>query len=156
MILTLAAIERWSRRLFLCLVHRDTPVHLCPSMLPIIQMSLCHISDALMATKQNNGVIAITRCANRQAGRFCCLFLILFGVLGKISGVFLASELCSYTVYTDAVPHTGISSTESSAWWRYNVPLCFCRCLWCESIRLHEVHSPGSIRSSGRVLLRHW
>ncbi|KII94554.1 hypothetical protein PLICRDRAFT_96626 [Plicaturopsis crispa FD-325 SS-3] len=39
---------------------------------------------------QNNGVIAITRCANRQAGRWCCAFLILFGVLGKISGVFLA------------------------------------------------------------------
>ncbi|KAJ3488512.1 hypothetical protein NLI96_g2792 [Meripilus lineatus] len=39
---------------------------------------------------QNNGVIAITRCANRTAGRFCCGFLILFGVLGKISGVFLA------------------------------------------------------------------
>nr|AOC89075.1 purine transporter PhU [Phanerodontia chrysosporium] len=39
---------------------------------------------------QNNGVIAITRCANRTAGRFCCMFLILFGVLGKISGVFLA------------------------------------------------------------------
>ncbi|KZP18862.1 xanthine/uracil permease [Athelia psychrophila] len=39
---------------------------------------------------QNNGVIAITRCANRAAGRWCCVFLILFGVLGKISGVFLA------------------------------------------------------------------
>ncbi|KAH8118876.1 xanthine/uracil permease [Phellopilus nigrolimitatus] len=39
---------------------------------------------------QNNGVIAITRCANRTAGKFCCFFLILFGVLGKISGVFLA------------------------------------------------------------------
>ncbi|KAF8916893.1 Xanthine/uracil permease [Mucidula mucida] len=39
---------------------------------------------------QNNGVIAITRCANRAAGRWCCCFLILFGVLGKISGVFLA------------------------------------------------------------------
>jgi xanthine/uracil permease len=39
---------------------------------------------------QNNGVIAITRCANRGAGRWCCLFLILFGVLGKIAGVFLA------------------------------------------------------------------
>ena len=33
---------------------------------------------------QNNGVIAITRCANRGAGRWCCAFLILFGVLGKI------------------------------------------------------------------------
>jgi xanthine/uracil permease len=39
---------------------------------------------------QNNGVIAITRCANRTAGRWCCVFLILFGILGKISGVFLA------------------------------------------------------------------
>ncbi|PPQ75313.1 hypothetical protein CVT26_015292 [Gymnopilus dilepis] len=39
---------------------------------------------------QNNGVIALTRCANRGAGRWCCFFLILFGVLGKISGVFLA------------------------------------------------------------------
>jgi len=35
-------------------------------------------------------VIIITRCANRTAGRFCCAFLILFGVIGKISGVFLA------------------------------------------------------------------
>ncbi|KAG6820924.1 hypothetical protein H0H93_009698 [Arthromyces matolae] len=39
---------------------------------------------------QNNGVIAITRCANRGAGRWCCFFLILFGILGKISGVFLS------------------------------------------------------------------
>ncbi|KDQ12408.1 hypothetical protein BOTBODRAFT_415204 [Botryobasidium botryosum FD-172 SS1] len=39
---------------------------------------------------QNNGVIAITRCANRTAGRICCGFIILFGILGKISGVFLA------------------------------------------------------------------
>lgn len=46
----------------------------------------------IIPVHQNNGVIAITRCANRQAGRFCCVFLILFGVLGKISGVFLASK----------------------------------------------------------------
>ncbi|KAF8345661.1 xanthine/uracil permease [Amanita rubescens] len=39
---------------------------------------------------QNNGVIAITRCANRAAGRWCCFFLILFGILGKLSGIFLA------------------------------------------------------------------
>jgi len=39
---------------------------------------------------QNNGVIVITRCANRTAGRFCCAFLILFGIIGKVSGVFLA------------------------------------------------------------------
>jgi xanthine/uracil permease len=39
---------------------------------------------------QNNGVIALTRCANRKAGFVCASFLILFGVLGKISGVFLS------------------------------------------------------------------
>ncbi|KAJ7681359.1 permease family-domain-containing protein [Mycena rosella] len=39
---------------------------------------------------QNNVVIAITRCANRAAGRWCCAFLILFGILGKISGALLA------------------------------------------------------------------
>ncbi|KAF7337328.1 Xanthine/uracil permease [Mycena sanguinolenta] len=39
---------------------------------------------------QNNGVISVTRCANRTAGRWCCAFLILFGVLGKISGAFLS------------------------------------------------------------------
>ncbi|BGP52148.1 hypothetical protein JCM10450v2_008119 [Rhodotorula kratochvilovae] len=39
---------------------------------------------------QNNGVISVTRCANRFAGYFCAAFLILFGILAKISGVFLA------------------------------------------------------------------
>jgi xanthine/uracil permease len=39
---------------------------------------------------QNNGVIALTRCANRRAGVVCAIFLIIFGVLGKISGVFLS------------------------------------------------------------------
>ncbi|KAG1758209.1 xanthine uracil permease [Suillus occidentalis] len=39
---------------------------------------------------QNNGVISVTRCANRTAGRWCCVFLIIFGSLGKISGFFLA------------------------------------------------------------------
>ena len=37
-------------------------------------------------------MIAITRCANRGAGRWCCFFLIVFGILGKVSGVFLASR----------------------------------------------------------------
>lgn len=35
-------------------------------------------------------VISITRCANRFAGYCCAGFLILFGILAKISGVFLA------------------------------------------------------------------
>ncbi|KAK9899328.1 Xanthine/uracil permease [Cystobasidium minutum MCA 4210] len=39
---------------------------------------------------QNNGVISITRCANRTAGYFCAALMVLYGVLAKISGVFLA------------------------------------------------------------------
>ena len=39
---------------------------------------------------QNNGVVSITRVANRRAGYWCCFFLILFGILGKISGAILA------------------------------------------------------------------
>lgn len=39
---------------------------------------------------QNNGVISITRVANRRAGYWCCFWLILFGILGKISGAILA------------------------------------------------------------------
>ncbi|KPV72973.1 uncharacterized protein RHOBADRAFT_17422 [Rhodotorula graminis WP1] len=39
---------------------------------------------------QNNGVISVTRCGNRFAGYVCACFLILFGILAKISGVFLA------------------------------------------------------------------
>ncbi|TIB97497.1 putative purine permease [Wallemia mellicola] len=39
---------------------------------------------------QNNGIIALTRVANRSAGMVCACYLILFGILGKISGVFLS------------------------------------------------------------------
>ncbi|CAA7259443.1 unnamed protein product [Cyclocybe aegerita] len=53
-------------------------------------MSALFTVTPLSTFAQNNGVIAITRCANRGAGRWCCFFLILFGVLGKLSGVFLA------------------------------------------------------------------
>ncbi|ETS63327.1 hypothetical protein PaG_01607 [Moesziomyces aphidis] len=35
---------------------------------------------------QNNGVIAITKCANIQAGRWCSFWLVLFGVIGKLAG----------------------------------------------------------------------
>ncbi|GJQ08214.1 hypothetical protein GpartN1_g5.t1 [Galdieria partita] len=39
---------------------------------------------------QNNGVIAMTRCANIWAGYWCCFFLILFGIFSKISALFVA------------------------------------------------------------------
>lgn len=39
---------------------------------------------------QNNGVIAMTRTANRSAGLWASAWLILFGVIGKLGGVFVA------------------------------------------------------------------
>ncbi|EPQ32156.1 uncharacterized protein PFL1_00353 [Pseudozyma flocculosa PF-1] len=38
---------------------------------------------------QNNGVIAITRCANVRAGRWTSFWLILFGIIGKLAGCVL-------------------------------------------------------------------
>jgi uric acid-xanthine permease len=39
---------------------------------------------------QNNGVIALTRCANRKAGYCCCLFLIIMGVFAKFAAALVA------------------------------------------------------------------
>jgi xanthine/uracil permease len=39
---------------------------------------------------QNNGVIALTRCANRKAGYFCCFFLIIMGVFSKFAAALVA------------------------------------------------------------------
>jgi NCS2 family nucleobase:cation symporter-2 len=39
---------------------------------------------------QNNGVISLTRCANRKAGYCCCLFLFLMGLFSKFAAVFVA------------------------------------------------------------------
>lgn len=39
---------------------------------------------------QNNGVISLTRCANRSAGYYCCGFIVTYGILAKISGAFLS------------------------------------------------------------------
>lgn len=43
---------------------------------------------------QNNGVISITKCASRSAGIACGIWLILFGVLGKIAGVITSIPDC--------------------------------------------------------------
>ncbi|KAJ5612778.1 hypothetical protein N7510_005972 [Penicillium lagena] len=39
---------------------------------------------------QNNGVIALTRCANRKAGYCCCLFLIIAGIFSKFAAAITA------------------------------------------------------------------
>ncbi|OJJ50727.1 hypothetical protein ASPZODRAFT_54641 [Penicilliopsis zonata CBS 506.65] len=39
---------------------------------------------------QNNGVIALTRCANRKAGYCCCFFLIVAGIFSKFAAAIVA------------------------------------------------------------------
>ncbi|CCX30281.1 Similar to Purine permease; acc. no. P48777 [Pyronema omphalodes CBS 100304] len=39
---------------------------------------------------QNNGVISLTRCANRKAGFACCFFLILMGIFSKFAAALVS------------------------------------------------------------------
>ncbi|KAK1254719.1 hypothetical protein MKX08_008714 [Trichoderma sp. CBMAI-0020] len=39
---------------------------------------------------QNNGVIALTRCANRRAGYACCFFLLVMGIFAKFAAALVA------------------------------------------------------------------
>ena len=43
---------------------------------------------------QNNGVIALTRCASRSAGFSCAFWLIMFGIFGKVGGLFTSIPIC--------------------------------------------------------------
>ena len=43
---------------------------------------------------QNNGVIALTKCASRRAGYACGFWLIFMGVFGKISGIITSIPDC--------------------------------------------------------------
>ena len=43
---------------------------------------------------QNNGVIALTKCASRRAGACCGLWLIALGVLSKVSGIISSMPDC--------------------------------------------------------------
>ncbi|OAA73383.1 purine permease [Cordyceps fumosorosea ARSEF 2679] len=54
-------------------------------------MLACLMTMTPMSTfAQNNGVIALTRCANRRAGYACCLFLIIMGVFTKFAAAIVA------------------------------------------------------------------
>ncbi|GAN08234.1 purine permease protein [Mucor ambiguus] len=47
-------------------------------------------SMGVVTFSQNNGIIAVTRCANRRAGIVCAAILIICGIFSKISAAFLA------------------------------------------------------------------
>lgn len=50
---------------------------------------LCTITP-MSVFAQNNGVIALTRCANRKAGYCCCLFLVIMGIFAKFAAALVA------------------------------------------------------------------
>ena len=50
---------------------------------------LCTITP-MSTFAQNNGVIALTRCANRKAGYAACLFLIIMGIFSKFAAALVA------------------------------------------------------------------
>lgn len=96
----------------------------------VLSDGLAGVFSALLTTTplscyaQNNGVVSITRVANRQAGYWCCGFLILFGILGKISGAILAipnSILGGVTTFLFAtVAVAGLSILSSVKYTRRN------------------------------------
>jgi uric acid-xanthine permease len=51
--------------------------------------ALCTITP-MSTFAQNNGVIALTRCANRKAGYCCAMFLIIMGVFAKFAAALVA------------------------------------------------------------------
>lgn len=51
--------------------------------------ALCTITP-MSTFAQNNGVIALTRCANRKAGYCCCLWLIVMGLFAKFAAALVA------------------------------------------------------------------
>jgi len=53
---------------------------------------LCTITP-MSTFAQNNGVIALTRCANRKAGYACCFWLIVMGIFSKFAAALVAIPL---------------------------------------------------------------
>jgi NCS2 family nucleobase:cation symporter-2 len=54
-----------------------------------IVAGLCTITP-MSTFAQNNGVIALTRCANRKAGYACCFWLLIMGILAKFAAALVA------------------------------------------------------------------
>ncbi|KAB8271598.1 permease family-domain-containing protein [Aspergillus minisclerotigenes] len=50
---------------------------------------LCTITP-MSVFAQNNGVIALTKCANRKAGYCCCFFLVIMGIFAKFAAALVA------------------------------------------------------------------
>ncbi|KAI8931276.1 hypothetical protein NX059_011620 [Plenodomus lindquistii] len=88
-----------------------------------IMAALCTITP-MSTFAQNNGVIALTRCANRKAGYACCFWLIVMGIFSKFAAAVVAipsAVLGGMTTFLfSAVTVSGISIISSMPFTRRN------------------------------------
>ncbi|KAF2762916.1 purine permease [Pseudovirgaria hyperparasitica] len=61
----------------------------CADGLNGILATLCTVTP-VSTFAQNNGVISLTRCANRKAGYACCFWLIIMGIFAKFAAALVA------------------------------------------------------------------
>ncbi|KAL3471843.1 purine permease [Aspergillus californicus] len=84
---------------------------------------LCTITP-MSVFAQNNGVIALTRCANRKAGYCCCFFLVVMGIFAKFAAALVAipsSVLGGMTTFLfSSVAISGVRIMCSINWTRRN------------------------------------
>ncbi|KAL4914103.1 permease family-domain-containing protein [Aspergillus aurantiobrunneus] len=84
---------------------------------------LCTITP-MSVFAQNNGVIALTRCANRKAGYCCCFFLVIMGIFAKFAAALVAipsSVLGGMTTFLfSSVAISGVRIMCSVEWTRRN------------------------------------
>lgn len=83
---------------------------------------------------QNNGVIALTRCASRKAGYFCAYFLIIMGIFAKFAAALVAipsAVLGGMTTFLFAGKHvalaegsldTNASASRCGQWFSHRPP----------------------------------
>jgi uracil-xanthine permease len=84
---------------------------------------LCTITP-MSTFAQNNGVIALTRCANRKAGYACCFWLLIMGIFAKFAAALVAipaSVLGGMTTFLfSAVAISGIRIISTTPFTRRN------------------------------------
>jgi uracil-xanthine permease len=84
---------------------------------------LCTITP-MSTFAQNNGVIALTRCANRKAGYACCFWLLVMGIFAKFAAALVAipsSVLGGMTTFLfSAVAVSGIRIISTMPFTRRN------------------------------------
>lgn len=104
---------------------------------------------------QNNGVIALTRCANRKAGYFCCFWLIVAGIFSKFAAALVAIPVSTYVLPANGVSNKILITLGyvlgSRARGDDNIFVFSCRGLRNEDHINHAIHPKESVHHHMRV-----